>query len=51
VALLTRPLAGATNYRVMYATTGGITLLGLVVGRLVMRRRKITDKGLERRGC
>jgi len=44
-------LAGATDYRVMYATTGGITLLGLVVGRLVVGRRKITDKGLERRGC
>jgi len=41
----------ATNYRVMYATTGGTTLLGLVVGRLVVGRRKITDKGLERRGC
>ncbi len=44
-------LAGATDYRVMYAAAGGITLLGLVVGRLVVGRRKITDKGRERRGC
>ncbi len=36
----------ATNYRVMYATTGGITLLGLVVGRLVAGGRKMVDERL-----
>ncbi|TET96358.1 MAG: MFS transporter, partial [Dehalococcoidia bacterium] len=36
-------LAGATDYRVMYATAGGITLLGLVVGRLMAGGRKRID--------
>jgi len=41
----------ATNYRVMYATAGGITLLGLVGVGLVIGRRKMIDDVLERRGC
>jgi hypothetical protein len=44
-------LAGATDYRVMYATAGGITLLGLVGVGLVIGRRKMIDEGRERRGC
>ncbi len=40
-------LAGATDYRVMYATAGGITLLGLVVGRLVVGGRKMVDERLK----
>ncbi len=40
-------LADATGYRVMYAAAGGITLLGLVVGRLVVGGRKGVDERLK----